>query len=165
MARSHLALGSNLGDRLSNLREAVRRLREQPGIDVMAASRVYETAPVGPPQPDYLNAVIEVSTTLAPRELLEAALAVEAAMGRVRAERWGPRVIDLDVLSYDRREVHEEGLDVPHPGMHERGFVMVPLLELDPNPLLPGGRSVAALRLADLAAGSVRVVAPAVPIS
>jgi 2-amino-4-hydroxy-6-hydroxymethyldihydropteridine diphosphokinase len=164
-ARAHLALGSNLGDRLSNLRQAVRRLGEQPGIDVVGASRVYETAPVGPPQSDYLNAVIEVSTTLSPRALLESALAVEAAMGRVRAERWGPRVVDLDVLSFDRREVHEEGLEVPHPRMHERGFVLIPLLELDADPLLPGGRSVAALRLSDLAAGSVRVIAPALPIS
>jgi 2-amino-4-hydroxy-6-hydroxymethyldihydropteridine diphosphokinase len=163
--RAHIGLGSNLGDRLANLRQAVVRLGAMPGIEVVAASRIYETAPLGPPQPDYLNAVIEVSTTRSPRQLLDAALEVEAGMGRVRAERWGPRVVDLDVLSFDRRAVREEGLEVPHPRMHERGFVMVPLLELDAEPLLPGGRTVADLRLTDLALGEVRVVAPAVPIS
>jgi 2-amino-4-hydroxy-6-hydroxymethyldihydropteridine diphosphokinase len=93
-----LALGSNLGDRLEHLRAAARLLGSAPGIDVVRSSRVYETEPVGPPQPPYLNAVIEVDTTLTPRELLVAGRDVEDALGRVRAERWGPRAIDVDIL-------------------------------------------------------------------
>ena len=145
--RAYLGLGSNVGDRLRNLEGAVRLLNAVPGVRVVRSSRVYETAPVGPVQPDYLNAVVEVETTLGPRELLDACLSVEDAMGRVRSERWGPRVIDVDVLTYDRREIHEEGLDVPHPRMHERAFVLVPLTELDADPMLPGGRALATLRM------------------
>jgi len=88
---AYLALGSNLGDRLEHLRAAVRKLDATEGVDVVRSSRVYETEPVGPPQPAYLNAVIQVDTTLAPRDLLESALGVEDSLGRVRAERWGPR--------------------------------------------------------------------------
>jgi len=160
--RAYLALGSNLGDRLSNLERAVRYLDALPGVRVLRSSRVYETAPVGPVQPDYLNAVVDVETALDPRRLLEACLAAEDAMGRVRSERWGPRIIDVDVLTYDRREIHEEGLDVPHPRMHERAFVLAPLLELDADPMLPDGRTLATLRISvpELLTG-VRPFAPA----
>jgi len=125
---------------------------------------VYETAPVGPPQPDYLNAVADVETPLSPPDLLRACLAVEDEMGRVRAERWGPRVIDVDVLTYDRREVHEDDLDVPHPRMHERAFVLAPLLELDANPMLPGGRRVASLRIGAGLLTDIRPFAPALGV-
>src|SRR5207253_6994777 len=108
---------------------------------------VYQTAPVGPPQPDYLNAVVETATTLSARALLEACLGVEQDMGRERKERWGPRIVDLDVLTYDRQSIDEPGLQIPHPRMHERGFVLAPLLELDADPQLPGGRKVSSLRL------------------
>lgn len=159
--RAYLALGSNLGDRLANLRRAVDLLAAHDGIATVRSSRVYETAPVGPPQADYLNAVVEAETTVSPGELLRACIAVEDEMGRVRAERWGPRVIDVDVLTYDRREVHEEGLDVPHPRMHERAFVLAPLLELDADPMLPGGRRVDSLRLPTDLLTSVRPFASA----
>jgi len=159
--RAYLGLGSNLGDRLANLRRAVDLLGAHDGISVTRSSRVYETAPVGPPQPDYLNAVVAIGTTLSPRELLEACLSVETEMGRVRAQRWGPRVIDVDLLTYDAREVHEEGLDVPHPRMHERAFVLAPLLELDADPMLPGSRSVASLRMPAGLLTDVRPFAPA----
>jgi 2-amino-4-hydroxy-6-hydroxymethyldihydropteridine diphosphokinase len=145
--RAYLGLGSNLGDRLANLLRAVELLAATPGVRVVRSSRVYETEPVGPPQPDYLNAVVEVETTLPARELLEGCLAVERRMGRVRGERWGPRTIDLDLLTYGREEVDEPGLTVPHPRMHERAFVLVPLAELDADPLLPGGRRLGSLRL------------------
>jgi 2-amino-4-hydroxy-6-hydroxymethyldihydropteridine diphosphokinase len=159
--RAFVALGSNLGERLTNLRRAVTLLGERPGVTVIRSSRVYETDPVGPPQPDYLNAVIELDTDLSPHELLHALLDVERELGRIREERWGPRVIDLDLLSVDRQVVDDEALTLPHPRMHERGFVLVPLLELDPDPVLPGGRSIGELRPgAGFTAGGVRVFAP-----
>ncbi len=158
--RAFVALGSNLGDRLANLREAVVRLASTPGVGGVMVSRVYETAPVGPPQPDYLNAVAEVRTSLTARRLLEACLGIEQAMGRIRGERWGPRPIDLDVLTYGRMSIEEPGLVVPHPRMHERAFVMVPLLELEPDPVLPGGRRAGELRLGADTLGSVRLFAP-----
>ena len=156
---AYLGLGSNLGDRLATLQRAVELLDASEGIRVVRSSRVYETAPVGPPQPTYLNAVIEVATELDPRALLEACLAVEAELGRVRRERWGPRTIDVDVLTYDRIEVDEPDLQIPHPRMHERGFVLVPLGELTADPMLPGGRTIGALRLEADAVLGVHVVA------
>jgi 2-amino-4-hydroxy-6-hydroxymethyldihydropteridine diphosphokinase len=158
--RAFLALGSNLGDRLEHLRRAVSLLGDREGVRFVRSSRVYETSPVGPPQPDYLNAVIEVETTLGARGLLRACLDVEQAMGRVRAERWGPRVIDVDVLTFDDERIDEPDLVVPHPRMHERAFVLVPLLELTADPMLPGAVRVADLRLADDAVSGVRAVAP-----
>lgn len=159
MTRAYLGLGSNLGDRLASLLRAVDGLRRR-GVHVLRSSRVYETEPVGPPQPDYLNAVLEVDTDGSARELLEACLAVESELGRERTERWGPRVIDIDVLTYGTEVIDEPGLRVPHPRMHERGFVLVPLLELDPDPALPGGRRAAELRLGAEIAGGVRPYAP-----
>lgn len=160
MSRAYLGLGSNLGDRLGNLQRAVAFLGER-GVRLVRSSRVYETDPVGgPPQPDYLNAVVEVETDLEPRALLDACLAVEDALGRERVERWGPRVIDVDVLTHDDVVVDEPDLQLPHPRMHERGFVLVPLLELDADPPLPGGRRIASLRLGPLALGGVRPFAP-----
>jgi 2-amino-4-hydroxy-6-hydroxymethyldihydropteridine diphosphokinase len=162
--RAFVALGSNLGERLANLGDAVRRLCAADGMEITGSSRVYETAPVGPPQPDYLNAVIELRTTLLPRELLEACLRIEAEMGRVRDEPWGPRVIDLDLLTFDDRTIAEPDLTVPHPRMHQRAFVLIPLIELDPDPPLPGGRRLEDLRLqVDLRA--VRLVAHALPFA
>jgi 2-amino-4-hydroxy-6-hydroxymethyldihydropteridine diphosphokinase len=163
--RAFLGLGSNLGDRLANLQEAVDRLGSVDGIQLVRTSRVYETAPLGPPQPDYLNAVVEVKTTLSPRELLEACLKVEAAMGRVRGARWGPRVSDVDVLIYDREDIDQPGLTVPHPRMHERAFVLVPLLELEADPVLPGGRRLARLRLGPDALAGVTLFAPPLSIA
>jgi 2-amino-4-hydroxy-6-hydroxymethyldihydropteridine diphosphokinase len=157
---AYLALGSNLGDRLETLRRAADLLDEHAGIHVVRSSRVFETEPVGPPQPAYLNVVLEVRTDLEPRALLEACLAVEEALGRIRQERWGPRTIDLDVLTYDRRSIAEPGLEIPHPRMHERGFVLVPLRELDDDPMLPGGRSLSTLRLSPDAILGVRPFAP-----
>jgi 2-amino-4-hydroxy-6-hydroxymethyldihydropteridine diphosphokinase len=156
---AYLALGSNLGDRLGTLRRAVDLLGVR-GAAVVRSSRVYETEPIGPAQPEYLNAVVEVRTDLEPRALLEACLAIEADLGRVRGERWGPRTLDVDVLTYDERRVDEPGLTVPHPRMHERGFVLVPLAELDADPMLPGGRRLASLRPPPDAVSGVRPFAP-----
>jgi 2-amino-4-hydroxy-6-hydroxymethyldihydropteridine diphosphokinase len=157
--RAFLGLGSNLGDRLATLQRAVDRLARD-GARAMRSSRVYETAPVGPPQPDYLNAVVEVETDLGPEELLARCLVVEAELGRVRGERWGPRTIDVDLLCYDRAEVDRPDLTLPHPRMHERAFVLLPLTELTSDPMLPGGRRLADVRLPAGALGGARPVAP-----
>jgi 2-amino-4-hydroxy-6-hydroxymethyldihydropteridine diphosphokinase len=162
---AYLALGANLGDRLEQLREAVRLLAETDGVEVARSSRVFETEPVGPPQPAYLNAVVEVRTTLDPRGLLEVAQAVENALGRIRAERWGPRTIDVDILTFDDRTVDEPDLEIPHPRMHERGFVLVPLGELDDDPMLPGGRRLSEVRLSPDVVFGVRPFAPPLPVS
>jgi 2-amino-4-hydroxy-6-hydroxymethyldihydropteridine diphosphokinase len=138
--RAFLGLGSNLEDRLRNLQRAADILAATPGISVVRSSRVYETAPVGPPQPDFLNAVLEVETDLGPHELLAAAAAVEHELHRVREAHWGPRTIDVDLLTFDDRVIDTPELTVPHPRMHERAFVLAPLLELDADPPLPGGR-------------------------
>ncbi|MGH2659104.1 MAG: 2-amino-4-hydroxy-6-hydroxymethyldihydropteridine diphosphokinase [Actinomycetota bacterium] len=158
---AYLGLGSNLGDRLANLQRAVELLAAQPGLKVVRSSRVYETDPVGgPPQPDYLNAVVEVETSVSPRELLNVCMEVERGFGRVRDERWGPRTIDIDVLTYDEEEVDDPDLTVPHPRMHQRGFVLVPLIELGADPVLPGGRRLSTIRLGPGAVLGVRPFAP-----
>lgn len=160
MTRAFVGLGSNLGDRLDNLRRALQLLEDR-GVRVLRSSRVYETDPVGgPPQPDFLNAVAEVETGETARGLLEACREAERALGRARGERWGPRVIDLDVLTFGDEEIDEPDLHVPHPRMHERGFVLIPLLELEADPTLPGGRRAASLRLDTLTLGGVRPFAP-----
>jgi 2-amino-4-hydroxy-6-hydroxymethyldihydropteridine diphosphokinase len=158
---AYLGLGSNLGDRLGNLQRAVDLLGVTPGVRVCRSSRVFESAPVGgPPQPDYLNAVVEADTDLGPRELLAACRAVEDGLGRVRDERWGPRPIDVDLLTYDEETIDEPDLVVPHPRMHERGFVLVPLTEIRADPMLPQGRRLASLRLGPDAVFAVRPFAP-----
>jgi 2-amino-4-hydroxy-6-hydroxymethyldihydropteridine diphosphokinase len=145
---AYLGLGSNLGDRLTNLQGAVDLLASEDGVRVDASSRVWETAPVGgPDQPDYLNAVVRIETDHAPEGLLAACRRVESALGRERTERWGPRTIDVDVLLYDERAVDEPDLVVPHPRLAERAFVVLPLLELEPDPVLPDGRRLVDLRL------------------
>ena len=139
--RAFLALGSNLGDRLGHLRAAVAGLP-----DVVAVSPVYETDPVGGPggQDPYLNAVVELETDLSPRELLAIGQALERAAERVRGERWGPRTLDVDVLLVGDLVVDEPDLQVPHPRMWKRDFVLVPLRDLAPDlvPEPPGGKGV-----------------------
>ena len=164
MTLAFLGLGSNLGDRLENLQRAVDVLDTTEGVRVLRSSRVYETEPVGPPQPEYLNAVIEVETSLDPYGLLDAALTVENEMGRVRTERWGPRVIDVDILTFGDQVVDEPDLQIPHPRMHERGFVLAPLLELEADPPLPGGRRVGTLRAGFDLIGGVRPYGPALAL-
>jgi 2-amino-4-hydroxy-6-hydroxymethyldihydropteridine diphosphokinase len=125
-----VGLGSNLGDRRATLALAAREV-ETFGR-VVARSALYETEPVGPPQPHYLNAAVLLRTELAPEPLLQALLAVEAKLGRIRRERWGPRVIDLDILWVDGVRVHSPALTVPHPSLRERPFALRPLLDVAP---------------------------------
>jgi len=142
--RAAIGLGSNLGDRAAHL-EAGRRGIATLG-DIVAASPVYETAPVGgPDQGPYLNAVVVLDTDLPARRLLEECLAIETAAGRERQERWGPRTLDLDLLLYGAETIDEPGLTVPHPRMGERRFVLAPLLDAWPDATLPDGTPIADL--------------------
>lgn len=127
---------------MANLREAIDHLREC--AQVLSLSSVYETDPVGPPQPAFLNAACLIETRLAPSELLKALKQVEQIMGRSRAERWGPREIDLDLLLYGDETIDEEGLVVPHPELTNRSFAMVPILEIDGDVELPSGEPLSA---------------------
>jgi len=145
-----VGIGSNLGDREGNLRQAVELLSAEDGIDVVAVSEIRETDPVGPvEQGPFLNGAVRIETDLAPRELLERLLAVEERLGRVRRERWGPRTIDLDLLLYGDDVVDEPGLTVPHPRLHERRFALEPLSDLAPSLEIPGKGPISAL-LAEL---------------
>ena len=145
MTRAHVSLGSNLGDRIAILDAAVRALDADDRTHVMAVSRVYETIPVGgPEQGPYLNAVAVLETDRSPRELLGLLQATEASLGRVRAERWGPRTADLDLVLYDGPPVEGPELTVPHPRAKERAFVLVPLVDVDPFARFPDGETAAA---------------------
>ena len=158
-ARHHvvLSVGSNLGDRLGTLQGCVHAISGLPETDVLAISPVYETAPVGgPAQPDYLNAVLIVATGLPPRDLLAAAQRIEAGFGRARAERFGPRTLDIDIIAYDEQVSDDPVLTLPHPRAHERAFVLAPWHDLDPEASLPGRGAVAALLAGALLTGSGR---------
>jgi 2-amino-4-hydroxy-6-hydroxymethyldihydropteridine diphosphokinase len=144
--RAFVALGTNLGDRWGHLRLAARALRAAPGVAVVRASRAWDTAPLGPPQPRYLNAVLELETTLTPRRLLALLQEVEGRAGRRRDVRWGARTLDLDLVLHGDRRLAEPGLVVPHRALAGRRFVLAPLAELCPALVVPGtGRTVAAL--------------------
>ena len=140
MARAYVGLGANLGDREAALHGAVAALAATEGVQVVAVSGFHETEPVGYlDQPRFLNGAAAVDTTLSPRELLDALLAVERSLGRTReGPRFGPRTIDLDLLLYGDESVDEPGLTVPHPRLHERAFALEPLAELDPGLVVPG---------------------------
>ncbi|HZE19007.1 MAG TPA: 2-amino-4-hydroxy-6-hydroxymethyldihydropteridine diphosphokinase [Candidatus Angelobacter sp.] len=134
MSKVLVGVGSNLGDREFLIRKAVEAMRDLPRTLVVRVSSLYDTDPVGvEDQPAFLNAVVWLETTLEPRELLWQLLLIEKRMGRVRSQRWGPRPIDLDLLFYDDRTIAEPDLTVPHPEAHRRAFVLMPLLELDPE--------------------------------
>lgn len=146
MATAFVGIGSNLGDRETHLRTALDLLAAEEGIEIVAVSRLRETEPVGPvEQGPFLNGAVQVSTDLPPRQLLERLLAVEQRLGRVRAERFGPRTIDLDLLVYGDEVLEEPGLTLPHPRLHERRFALEPLAELEPGLVVPGRGPVSAL--------------------
>jgi len=141
--RAFVGLGSNLGEREATLWKALEGLGATEGIEVVAVSSFRETDPVGVvDQPRFVNGAAALETSLRPRELLERLLDVERSLGRDRAveERWGPRTLDLDLLLYGGESIDEPGLEVPHPRLAERAFVLEPLLELDPDLRLPDGR-------------------------
>ncbi|SFF43882.1 2-amino-4-hydroxy-6-hydroxymethyldihydropteridinediphosphokinase [Actinacidiphila alni] len=143
-----IALGGNLGNRLETLQGAVDALEDTPGVRVKAVSPVYETEPWGVPegsQAAYFNAVALVRTTLPPQSLLERAHAIEEAYLRVRTEHWGPRTIDVDIITYQNVTSDDPALTLPHPRAHERAFVLVPWHDVDPAAEVPGHGTVAAL--------------------
>lgn len=138
----YLSLGGNLGDPAKSMAAALRILDGDGKTRVVAVSSLYRTPPWGKlDQPDFLNAAATVATELAPRELLDLCLDAERRLKRVREERWGPRLIDIDILVFGDRIIHETGLEVPHPRMLERAFVLAPLVEIAPD-LAVGGKSV-----------------------
>ncbi|GAB4247698.1 MAG: 2-amino-4-hydroxy-6-hydroxymethyldihydropteridine diphosphokinase [Thermoleophilia bacterium] len=142
-ARVYLSLGSNQGDSPALLAQASRALEALPDTRVTARSSVFRTAPVGyRDQPDFLNQVVALETALDPHALLEQTQRIEHEAGRVRGVRWGPRTLDIDILWYDGKRVHDERLEVPHPRLEERRFVLEPLAELAPTLVLPSGRTV-----------------------
>ncbi|MEW2396283.1 2-amino-4-hydroxy-6-hydroxymethyldihydropteridine diphosphokinase [Streptomyces sp. NPDC046862] len=150
--RAVLSLGSNLGNRLETIQGAIDALEDTPGVRIKAVSPVYETEPWGVApgsQPTYFNAVVVLKTTLPPSSLLERAHAVEEAFHRVRSERWGPRTIDVDIVSYADEVSDDPVLTLPHPRAHERAFVLAPWHDVEPEAQLPGRGAVAQL-LADV---------------
>ena len=150
MTLAYVGLGANLGAREETLRHAVEQLGEAEGVDVLAVSSLRETEPVGVvDQPPFLNGAVQLETSLPPRELLDLLLAIERSLGRVRGARWGPRLVDLDLLLYGSEIVDEPGLRIPHPRLQERRFALEPLAELDPGLAIPGRASVSVL-LAEL---------------
>jgi 2-amino-4-hydroxy-6-hydroxymethyldihydropteridine diphosphokinase len=161
MHTAFIALGSNLGDPESKVRLGFAALAELPQVQLVAASSLYRSAPVGhADQPDFVNAVVQLSTGLAPQALLAALLAVEQCFGRERTFRNAPRTLDLDLLLYDAQTIAEPGLVLPHPRMHERAFVLAPLVEIAPACVIPG-KGPAAVWLARCRDQSVmRIAAP-----
>jgi len=144
--RVAVALGSNLGDSPRILTAALRLLEEAAGIRPLARSRWYRTAPVGPPQPDYLNGCVLLEASLPPEALLELLQATEQRHGRLRRQRWGPRTLDLDLIFYGALRLESARLRLPHPRFRERAFVLLPLAEIAPEWIDPvTGRSVADL--------------------
>jgi 2-amino-4-hydroxy-6-hydroxymethyldihydropteridine diphosphokinase len=142
--RAWLGLGGNQGNPVARLSEALERLDRMEGVELMRSSSFYRTPPWGDEaQDDFVNAVAEIETSLTPTELFAATRSIEDDMGRRRDERrWGPRVIDIDLLLYGDGPYREGGLEIPHPRMHERAFVLVPLAEMDAKLLVPGRGSV-----------------------
>jgi 2-amino-4-hydroxy-6-hydroxymethyldihydropteridine diphosphokinase len=126
-------LGSNLGDSSAILEAAIVMLAKTPGITVTSQSSWYRTAPIGPPQPDYLNGCVILEVQLTPHDLLQTLLSIENQFGRERRERWGPRTLDLDILLFDNLIIDTPTLQIPHPRMTERAFVLVPLAEIAPD--------------------------------
>ncbi|RLA44511.1 MAG: 2-amino-4-hydroxy-6-hydroxymethyldihydropteridine diphosphokinase [Gammaproteobacteria bacterium] len=141
MTAAYIALGSNLQDPLTQLRSAVSALDKLPGSRVERTSSIYRSTPVGPvTQPDYLNAVLLLTTVLSPLRLLDALQQIEQEQGRVRGVRWGPRTLDLDILLYNDQHIDSPRLAIPHPALQQRNFVLYPLFEIsDANLVLPDG--------------------------
>jgi 2-amino-4-hydroxy-6-hydroxymethyldihydropteridine diphosphokinase len=146
--RVHIGIGSNLGDRRANLAEAIERTGQLPGTRVVRTSSLYESEPLGDAKTWFVNGAVELDTELAPEALLKKLQAIEEAMGRkrVKGKRWGSRIIDLDILLYDQDVIEKRALKIPHPELHKRRFVLLPLAELAPHVVHPQlGQSISTL--------------------
>lgn len=137
MAKCAIALGSNLGNSLDTVTNALKSLANIPGIDLVATSSWYHTKPIGPPQPDYVNGCAVLQVQLQPAELLTLLQGIELQFGRVRTEKWGARTLDLDILLYDDLVMNTANLIIPHPYFTKRAFVLLPLAEIAPNWIEP----------------------------
>ncbi|MCD5397801.1 2-amino-4-hydroxy-6-hydroxymethyldihydropteridine diphosphokinase [candidate division NPL-UPA2 bacterium] len=148
MTKVFLGLGSNLGDREQNIKEALKQLQGSEMARKVTISSLYETKPEGvKEQPLFLNAVLRMETGLSPRNLLDALQDLERQLGRERSRKWGPRIIDLDILLYGNLVMKEKDLEIPHPLLAERSFVLIPLAELAPETIHPIlGETISALR-------------------
>jgi 2-amino-4-hydroxy-6-hydroxymethyldihydropteridine diphosphokinase len=166
MTQAFIGLGSNVGDRLRFLRRAVVSLNETAEVQVTRVSSVYETEPIGGAvQPWFLNAVVEIDTSLNPFALLTQTQGIERTLERVTTYRWGPRTIDLDILLYGKVQVQTATLQIPHPALCNRAFVMIPLLELAPDAALPDGTLVSSCLRALLPPQQVCLFAPAAALA
>lgn len=137
MFRVYLSLGANLGKPIKQLSSAINALQNTSGIFNLKKASFYKTAPIGPKQPDFINTAVELSTTLTPFELLQRTQAIEKEHHRERLEHWGPRTLDIDLILYEDQKINHPLLTIPHPRMQERGFVLVPLYELNPHLISP----------------------------
>ncbi len=147
MITAYIAVGSNLSDPVEQAQRGIEALHTIPNTKVISVSSLYSSTPMGPQdQPDYINAVVAVTTELTPLQLLDRTQAIELEQGRVRKdERWGPRTLDLDIILYGNEVMDSERLTIPHYGMKEREFVLYPLAEIAPNLTLPDGTELSAL--------------------
>lgn len=158
MTTAYISFGSNMGDKVESLRQAVELLNEHPSIEVTKVSSIYDTDPVGYEDQDvFMNIVVEVETTLLAEYLLTACQDIEQQLKRVRIIRWGPRTMDLDIILYGQQIIETERLIVPHPRMHERAFVLVPLAEIAPNVIQPNANASITELLAKVGAEGVRL--------
>ena len=141
MTTSYIGIGSNVGDRVGFCRSAVETLEAADDVDVLAVSSLYETSPVGgPPQRSFVNLVVKIDTSLEPRKLLLTTQAIETKLGREPSDiHWGPRVVDLDILTFGDEKVSEPDLEIPHARLVQRRFMLIPLLEIDPEASDPWG--------------------------
>ena len=158
MTTTFIGIGSNVGDRIDFCRRAVAELRETPGVVVEKVSSLYETSPIGgPPQRSFVNIVVKADTEMSARELLESTRSIETRLGREPSDiHWGPRVVDIDILTFGDEKVSEPDLEIPHPRMTQRRFVLVPLLEVEPDASDPWGARYA--DLLDEAEGEVELL-------
>ncbi len=147
MITAYIAVGSNLADPVSQAKLAIEALKTLPESEFIQTSELYSSTPMGPQnQPDYINAVVAIKTSLTPSQLLDCTQAIEQEQGRVRKdERWGPRTLDLDIILYGNEVINSERLTIPHYGMKEREFVLYPLAEIAPSLQLPDGTEVSTL--------------------